>query len=123
MCVSGELHQVGLRIVADFFEMSGWDSIYLGSNVPSSSILTIIREEKQPLLAISCTMTYHLYRVAELIQMIRSDDTIKDTKILVGGFPFMIDDQLWRRVGADAYARDAKEAVSIGERLITTPPV
>ncbi|HWQ66796.1 MAG TPA: PAS domain S-box protein [Methanospirillum sp.] len=118
LCVSGELHEVGMRIVADFFEMAGWNSIYLGANVPFASVLTILREEKHPLLAISCTMTYHLKRVAELIQLIRADEKTRETKIIVGGYPFLIDDQVWKRVGADACARDAEEAVAIGERLL-----
>ena len=121
LCVSGELHEVGMRMVADFFEMAGWDSIYLGANVPASSVLAIIREEQPPLLAISCTMTSHLHQVAELIQMIRSDEMIRGIKILVGGSPFTGEDTLWEHLGADACAKDAQEAVIIGKRVCDTP--
>jgi MerR family transcriptional regulator, light-induced transcriptional regulator len=31
-CASGELHEIGLRAVADFFEMAGWDTHYLGAS-------------------------------------------------------------------------------------------
>jgi hypothetical protein len=33
--VGGELHEIGLRIVADFFEMEGYDTLYLGANTPT----------------------------------------------------------------------------------------
>ena len=36
-CVSGELHEIGARIVADLFEMAGWDTYYLGANTPTRS--------------------------------------------------------------------------------------
>ncbi|MGC8603152.1 MAG: cobalamin B12-binding domain-containing protein, partial [Desulfomonilaceae bacterium] len=31
-CVGGELHEIGVRMVADFFEMEGWDTYYMGAN-------------------------------------------------------------------------------------------
>ncbi|WP_455240747.1 cobalamin B12-binding domain-containing protein [Methanothermobacter tenebrarum] len=34
-CINNELHELGLRIVSDFFEMNGWNSIYLGANTPT----------------------------------------------------------------------------------------
>ncbi|MBC8039173.1 MAG: B12-binding domain-containing protein, partial [Opitutaceae bacterium] len=35
-CVSGDLHEIGVRMVADFFEMAGWNTFYLGANTPHS---------------------------------------------------------------------------------------
>ena len=34
VCVSGELHEIGIRMVADFFEMEGWSTHFLGANMP-----------------------------------------------------------------------------------------
>lgn len=42
--VSPELHQVGARIVADVFEMSGWDSLFVGSNAPPEELLRLVSE-------------------------------------------------------------------------------
>jgi methanogenic corrinoid protein MtbC1 len=47
-CVSGELHELGIRMVSDFLEMEGWDTYYLGANSPASGILSAI-EEKGPI--------------------------------------------------------------------------
>ena len=30
-CVQGELHEIGARMVADLFEMDGWNSYYFGA--------------------------------------------------------------------------------------------
>jgi methanogenic corrinoid protein MtbC1 len=39
-------------------------------------------------------------------------------KVVVGGAPFLFDNQLWREVGADAMGNSAAEAVTIVERLM-----
>jgi methanogenic corrinoid protein MtbC1 len=36
---------------------------------------------------------------------------------MVGGYPFNIAPDLWKTVGADAFARDAMEAVAVAARL------
>ena len=35
-CVDDELHDLGARMVADFFEMAGFDVRYLGANLPGT---------------------------------------------------------------------------------------
>jgi methanogenic corrinoid protein MtbC1 len=39
-----------------------------------------------------------------------------DVKVVVGGAPFLFDDQLWNEVGADAMGQSASDAVAIVER-------
>jgi MerR family transcriptional regulator, light-induced transcriptional regulator len=119
-CVSDELHEIGLRIVSDFFEMEGWDTFYLGANTPTRSIIQMIADHQPDLLAISATMTFHVQRVAELIAAVRSSEAGRKLKIMVGGYPFNIEPDLWRQVGADASAPDALAAVAIANQLVTT---
>lgn len=117
-CVGGELHEIGARMVADFFEMEGWDTYFLGANTPTESILRTVKERKADVLAISATMTFHVSRVAELIAALRQAGEIKHTPVLVGGYPFNIAPDLWQRVGADGYAPDAQQAVEAAERML-----
>lgn len=117
-CVGSELHEVGLRMVTDFFEMDGWDTYYLGSNVPLSSIMQTITERKADVLAISATMTFHIPLVADLIKQVRISDSNRHIKILVGGYPFNTEPELWRQVGADGYASNAEHAITTANTLI-----
>ena len=118
-CVSGELHEIGARMVTDFFEMEGWDTYYLGANMPVEGVIKFLCEIKPQLLAISATMTFHVSAVEEMIRNIRSAPGIpSELKILVGGYPFKVADRLWEHVGADGFALDALEAVSLAEKLI-----
>ncbi|QDU14753.1 Aerobic respiration control sensor protein ArcB [Gimesia maris] len=117
-CVGDELHEVGLRIVADLFEVSGWNTIYLGANVPPESIAETLASSRAQILAISCTMTQHLFGMADVIRIVRSHPGCEQVKILAGGYPFNIDPYLWKRVGADAAALDGKDAIDVANRLI-----
>jgi MerR family transcriptional regulator, light-induced transcriptional regulator len=117
-CVGNELHEIGVRMVADFFEMSGWDGIYIGANTPSSALIELVCRERPNLIALGITMTYHLGTAADVIARLRSDERCTNVKIIVGGYVFQNHEELWRSLGADGCARDAAAAVQIGEQLV-----
>ncbi len=117
-CVGRELHEIGVRMVADFFEMEGWDTYYLGANVPTATLLSTLRERKPDVLAISATMTFHVGAVSDVISDVRAAGLGRDVCILVGGYPFKVSPDLWRRIGADGCARDAAGAVALAGRLM-----
>ncbi|KAA9332806.1 cobalamin-dependent protein [Adhaeribacter soli] len=117
-CVAGDMHEIGIRMVADFFEMEGWDTFYLGANTPVESILRTLREQEANLLLVSATMAYHVRAVADLIQAIRRDAVLYNVKVMVGGYPFNTAPELWKAIGADAYAKDAAEALEKAANLV-----
>lgn len=115
--IGGELHEIGVRIITDFFEMEGWDTYYLGANSPTQAILQALSDRRADVLAVSATMTFHIRAVENLITAVRESEDLKGVKILVGGYPFNIEPELWKRVGADAYASDASDAVATASSL------
>jgi len=84
-CVGDELHDMGIRILCDIFELAGWDSHYIGASVPSENIINSIIENKPDLLALSVTMPHHLKICSTVIKDIRNNPNTKDVKIAVGG--------------------------------------
>ncbi|MEI7726796.1 MAG: cobalamin-dependent protein, partial [Bacteroidota bacterium] len=120
-CVPGELHEMGARMVADFFEMEGWDTYYLGANMPIDGVVRYLVETKPLFLAISATMTFHISQVEEMIKKIRAESLIPaNLKIMVGGYPFNIAVNLWKELGADGYAPGASEALQVAGKLLTS---
>ncbi len=115
-CVSGELHEIGARMVADLFEMDGWDSYFVGANTPLKDLIETIGTKHADIVALSVTMTFHLSELTSYIREIRN--TYGAVKIMVGGYPFTISPTLWQKVGADAWAPDAVQAVAVAEGLI-----
>ncbi|MFY9982430.1 MAG: cobalamin-dependent protein [Methanoregula sp.] len=115
--VERDLHEIGIRMVADFFEMDRWDTYYIGPNTPALSLLRAARDRKADVIAISCTMPSFLPAVHYLIRSLRADSGTAQAKIIVGGHPFRVDPGLWKQLGADACAKDAADAVAAAHRL------
>jgi len=117
-CASEELHELGPRMIADFLEMDGWDTTYLGASAPADGVLHVLRERRASLLAISVTMSSHLHDMLFLIERVRAAPDLRHIKILVGGRPFPAGSTLWRRLGADGCAHDAQDAVRQARALL-----
>lgn len=117
-CVGGELHEIGVRMLADFFEMEGWDTYFLGANTPAEGIIQTIRDNNADILAVSASMTFNISAVKDLIAKVRKADGIEYVKIIVGGRPFNVAPDLWKSVGADTYAPDAETALSAASEVL-----
>jgi len=115
-CVPGELHEIGARILCDLLEMEGWDTIYLGASVPVAGLLETVKARNPDVLAISASMTFHIKPVRELISAVRNSSNAK-LPIAVGGYAFQVAPNLWRDVGADGFAEDARQAIELVKRL------
>lgn len=113
--VGGELHEVGARMVADLLELHGWTVRFLGASTPVEDIVRLVAAEDPDLLAVSATLAIHVEQVHRVIEAVRR---VRPVPVLVGGRPFQQDGQLWRRIGADGTAGDAREAVAVAQRLV-----
>jgi MerR family transcriptional regulator, light-induced transcriptional regulator len=119
-CVSGELHEIGIRMVADFFEMDGWDTYYLGANMPVQGLLQMMHQIQPDVVGISVMMGYHLPSAVDMIAAMRAEPGGAHTKIVVGGYPFLVEPELAQKIGADGWAADAEQAVELANRLLNT---
>lgn len=117
LSVSGELHELGIRMISDLLELEGWDTYYIGANTPEEELCPALIAQGGNLIAISATMTWHVDRVRRAIEAIRERPECAATPILVGGYPFNVASDLWKEIGADGYAATAAEVVNLVERL------
>jgi methanogenic corrinoid protein MtbC1 len=97
--------------------MDGWDTYFLGANTPLNTIPDTIIEKKAKVIAISITLSSHLYYMDILLNLVKQK--VPYVKVLVGGYPFNIDKDLWQKVGADGYALDAESALQVANKLIS----
>ena len=116
--IGGELHEIGIRMVADFFEMEGWDTYYLGANTPADAVVEELVSSSAQLLAVSVTLDAHLEQAGQLVQRVRSTAALGSMKLMIGGLPFRSDPELWRQFGADGSAADAEEAIALAARWV-----
>jgi methanogenic corrinoid protein MtbC1 len=116
-CVAGELHCLGVRMVADAFEMDGWDVIYLGANTPTADLIDALRQQHPDVLALSVSSFVPLGALASLIEEVRRTPGLERIALIVGGAPFLAIPGLWRDLGADGFGANAADAVKAANRL------
>jgi len=122
LSINGEFHNIGVHMVTDLLDVQGWNTYYLGSDIPTQNVIRAVKDRKATMLVISATMSFNLDSVTNLIKAVRSSKGCGDVKIMVGGRAFNISKHLWKVVGADGYASTAQEAVEIAEELILKRP-
>lgn len=119
--VGGNLHDFGLRLVAQRLHFAGFAVHHLGSNTPASELEWVLRDRPVDLLAISATLTVHLHTLASTVEVARKlTGGARHVPILVGGPPFHVVPDLHTLVGADGSAPDAESAVVAATRLVST---
>ena len=115
--VATNTHDIGLRALADLYQLAGWRAIFLGADVPADDLPSMLNYFQADLLLLGATLTTQLPRVQQTIQHVRANSD-KPPKIIVGGSAFDDSESTWRAIGADAYAGRVDEAVTIGARLV-----
>ncbi len=115
--VASNAHDIGLRAVADLYQLAGWRTIFLGADVPVDDLPAVIGYFQADLLLLGATLTTQLPRVQQAIASIHSRCE-RPVKIIVGGAAFDEAENVWRKVGADGYAARVDEAVALGARLV-----
>ncbi len=119
-CVSDELHDLGIKIVTDLVEIAGFDTVYLGANVPTKQIEEAIVEYKADVVGISVSIASHLNTLTDLIKTIRSSKYSSGVKIIIGGYCLNTLNNLWVKIGADAFARDGDDAIIKIKQLVSS---
>jgi methanogenic corrinoid protein MtbC1 len=85
-CVDKEQHQVGIKMVADVFEMKGWETFFMGTGIPTIELIRFIHEIKPDLLAISLTVYFNFTNLLKMLETVRKE--FPELQIILGGQAF-----------------------------------
>ncbi len=85
-CVANEFHQVGGKMVADIFELNGWDGYFLGANVPREEMLRFIDEKKPDVLGLSLSIYSQMKTLIDVMESVRS--VFPRLDMIIGGQAF-----------------------------------
>jgi MerR family transcriptional regulator, light-induced transcriptional regulator len=116
--VSGESHLIGARMVSDLLTTSGIDVRFLGARLSIGHVRESLLAAPPDLVALSVTLPELVNAAADTIRALREKRALARVKIMVGGQAFEGHQTLWKRIGADALAADAAEAVGTAGRLL-----
>ena len=86
-CTANEYHQLGGKMVADIFELHGWDAHFLGVNTPVNELLTCIDEIKPDLIGLSLAVYFNIAALEATLEAIHA--YFNNLDILVGGHAFI----------------------------------
>lgn len=113
-----EYHELGLRMISDFFQISGYDTLYIGTNTPRSQIYQAIKSERPDYIALSVTDYYLIFEAKKIIEGIK-ENYKEDIKVILGGQAFKKNRHLVEEIGADMYLENYLDVVKLrkGESL------
>ena len=109
--VAGDLHDIGKNIVGIMIKGAGYETIDLGTDVSTERIIEAVKEHQAPFLGLSALLTTTMRRMGDVIQRLSEEGLRNNVKVLIGGAP--ISDEFAKEVGADAYCKDAFQAIDV----------
>jgi 5-methyltetrahydrofolate--homocysteine methyltransferase len=111
--VKGDVHDIGKNIVKVLMENYGYEVIDLGKDVPPETVLEAAVKSGAKLVGLSALMTTTLASMEATIKLLHEKGV--DCKIVVGGAVLTAD--YAEKIGADFYAKDAKQSVDIARQI------
>lgn len=82
-CIEGEEHSLGIRMVTSLFKEYGWNTRYLGANLPVKDAIIYANRWRPEVIGISLSIMYNLPKLIEFMNEI--DKLNYHPEILVGG--------------------------------------
>lgn len=111
--VKGDIHDIGKNIVKVVLENYGYKIIDLGRDISPEQIVDEAKKNNIKLVGLSSLMTTTVKSMEETIKLLRKEYSI--CKVMVGGA--VLTNEYSAKIGADFYAKDAKEAVDIAKKF------
>ena len=112
--VQGDIHDIGKNIVKTVLENYGYDVIDLGRDVPPETVVQAVREHNVRLVGLSALMTTTLPAMEETTRQLKA--LPEPPVVWVGGA--VVTPEYARSIGADYYAKDAKQSVEIARKVL-----
>jgi methanogenic corrinoid protein MtbC1 len=114
--VAGDIHDIGKDIVGFMMDISGFEVIDLGIDVPKEKIVEAIKTNKPQIVGLSGFLTLAFDSMKETIDAIKAAGLRNNVKIMIGGG--QIDEEVKKYTGADAFRPDAVAAVTLAKEWI-----
>jgi 5-methyltetrahydrofolate--homocysteine methyltransferase len=112
--VKGDLHDIGKSLVKMMLKGAGFQVVDLGVDVPVERFVKAVEENGADILALSALLTTTMPAMGDAVAAFRGNGS--RIKVMVGGAP--VTEAFAERIGADGYAGDASQAVTLARRLM-----
>jgi 5-methyltetrahydrofolate--homocysteine methyltransferase len=114
--VAGDIHDIGKDLVVFMLDVNGFEVFDLGIDVPVQKFVDAVKESGSTVVALSGFLTLAFENMKATVEAFKAAGLRDKVKIMIGGG--QIDDQVKTFTGADAYGKDAMEAVQLAKGWI-----
>ena len=115
--VAGDIHDIGKVIVSALLIADGFHVIDLGVDVPTATFVDAVQQHRPAILGLSALLSTTIPMQGEVIEALQEAGLRDQVKVMIGGAAVT---PAWAdQIGADAYAKDAVEAVQLAKHLLT----
>lgn len=121
-CPPDEAHDLGLRMLADRFEVAGWHTHFLGANTPVAEIVDAARTVRAGLVVLSASTHYNRLLLRDVVSEVA--EGLPDVKIVAGGAAFTCDTCDWpdELLFDDSLIESGLDVMSGGHSRLDVPP-
>lgn len=113
--VEGDVHDIGLELVATMLETAGFKVKFMGADVPTSDIIAAVKAEKPQILGLSALLSNTMDVMPVILSLLKKEGLRDSVKVMIGGAPVKQD--FCDEIGADGWAYDASSAVPKAKEL------
>ena len=114
--VKGDLHDIGKNLVAAMLKGVGFEIRDLGINIPAEEFVKAVKEFQPDLLGLSALLTTTMPQMIAVLDSLTEAGLRDKVKVMIGGAP--VNQKFAADIGADGYAADAGQAVSLAKELL-----
>ncbi len=115
--VEGDVHDIGLELVATMLGSAGLEVNFMGPDVETSRIIAAVKQDKPQLLGLSALLTNTMDTMPVIIKKLEEEGLRNSLKVIIGGAP--VSQDFADLIGADGYAYDAAAAVPVAKKLVS----
>ncbi len=115
LTVLEDYHALGMQIIGMYLQAIGVEYIAYELGITSEELERKVIEDRIEILLISTLMLRSALKIELLIRNFRKNK--KEILVIVGGAPFFLDKNLWKKVGADAMSSNAFEVIPLIKKL------
>ena len=114
--VRGDMHDIGKNMVVTMLRGVGFEIRDMGVNVPTDRVVELVSEYEPDILGLSALLTTTMPVMKQVIDALEEAGVRDKVRVMVGGAP--VNAKYAADIGADGYASDAGEAVTLAKKLM-----
>jgi methylmalonyl-CoA mutase cobalamin-binding domain/chain len=114
--VHGDIHDIGYGLVAKQLQLAGFEVHKIGVNVPAMTFIDKAQEVNADIIGLSAFLTTTIPNCSELVDYLRDMGLADKFKVIIGGAE--TSQEKADQMGADGWAPNAVEAVTLCQRLM-----